>query len=93
VKLLNRKSRLQRLLHSVNDSLDARSGITSSLPVRGSGHALKNVLPNRKDLKAVLPKDKTLKAGLIVSGVAGLTAGSAGISSLRRRTEGARDDS
>jgi hypothetical protein len=93
VKVLNRKSRLQRLLESVNHSLDVRSGITSSLPGRGSGHTLKSVLPKRKDLNVVLPKDKTLKAGLIVSGVAGLTAGSAGISSLRRRTEGARDDS
>jgi hypothetical protein len=33
------------------------------------------------------------KAGLIAGAVAGITAGSAGISSLRRRTEGARDDS
>jgi hypothetical protein len=43
-----------------------------------------------------LPKGgsgKALKAGLIAAGVAGLTAGSAGISSLRRRKEGARDDS
>jgi len=40
-----------------------------------------------------VPKDKARKAGLIAGGVAGLTAGSAGISSLRRRLEGARDDS
>jgi hypothetical protein len=38
-------------------------------------------------------KRKFRKAGLIAGGLAGLTAGSAGISSLRRRTEGARDDS
>jgi hypothetical protein len=38
--------------------------------------------------------DKTWKAGLIAAGgITGLTAGSAGISSLRRRTEGSRDDS
>ena len=37
---------------------------------------------------------KALKTGLIAAGgLAGLTAGSAGISSLRRRKEGARDDS
>jgi hypothetical protein len=37
---------------------------------------------------------KALKAGLIAAGgLAGLTAGSAGISSLRRQREGARDDS
>ena len=40
------------------------------------------------------PPDKTLKAGLIAAGgLTGLTAGSAGISSLRRRVEGPRDDS
>lgn len=37
---------------------------------------------------------KALKASLIAAvGLAGLTAGSAGISSLRRRREGASDDS
>jgi hypothetical protein len=37
---------------------------------------------------------KAMKAGLItVGGLAGLTAGSAGLSSLRRRSEGANDDS
>lgn len=37
---------------------------------------------------------KALKAGLMAAGgLAGLTAGSAGISALRRRKEGARDDS
>jgi hypothetical protein len=92
VKLLNRKSRLQRLVESVGDSLKGGSGIASSLPGRGSGHTLKGALPNGKDLKAALPKDKAMKAGLIVSGVAGLTAGSAGISSLRRRADGANDD-
>jgi hypothetical protein len=38
--------------------------------------------------------NKALKAGLIVAGgLAGLTAGSAGISSLREQNEGATDDS
>lgn len=37
---------------------------------------------------------KALKAGLITAGgVVGLTAGSAGISAIRRRMEGARDGS
>jgi hypothetical protein len=47
-------------------------------------------------IKASLPNvgsDNARKAGLIAGAVVGLTAGSAGISSLRRRTEGARDDS
>jgi hypothetical protein len=38
-------------------------------------------------------KGKVLKASLIAGGLAVLTAGSAGISSLRRREKGARDDS
>lgn len=37
-----------------------------------------------------LPSDKAKRAGLIAAGgLTGLTAGSAGISSLRRRSEGA----
>ena len=44
-------------------------------------------------LRGGLTKGKVLKAGLIAGGLAGLTAGSAGISSLRRREEGAGDDS
>jgi hypothetical protein len=40
------------------------------------------------------PSSKTVKVGAITAGgLAGLTAGSAGISSLRRRAEGAEDDS
>jgi hypothetical protein len=79
--LFNRKSRLQRFLETVNDSLEALSpGAAGGV---GSGKALKDVVP----------KDKARKAGLIAGGLAGLTAGSAGISSLRRRMEGARDDS
>jgi hypothetical protein len=74
MRLFNRKSPLQRLLDTVNDSLDAStSGIKSRLPSGDSAN--------------------TLKAGLIAAGsLAGLTAASAGISSLRRRSEGARDE-
>jgi hypothetical protein len=74
MRLFNRKSPLQRLLETVNDSLDAStSGIRSRLPSGDSA--------------------KTLTAGLIAAGsLAGLTAASAGISSLRRRSEGARDE-
>jgi hypothetical protein len=39
-----------------------------------------------------VPSDKAVRAGLIAAGgLTGLTAGSAGISSLRRRSEGADD--
>jgi hypothetical protein len=85
MRLFNRKSQLQRLLENVNDSLAALSAIKLDTPGGGGpGKALKAALPN---------KDKARKAGLIAGGLAGLTAGSAGISSLRRRQEGARDDS
>jgi hypothetical protein len=73
MRIFNRKSQLQRLIDTVNDSLDVPSGMKFDLPGGGSG--------------------KALKAGLMAAGgLAGLTAGSAGISSLRRR-EGASDDS
>ena len=42
-------------------------------------------------LSGSLTKGKVMKSGLIAVSLAGLTAGSAAISSLRRRTEGARD--
>jgi hypothetical protein len=81
MKLFNRKSRFERLLETVTDSLESVGGLAAASGV-GSGK-----------LKDALPKDKARKAGLIAGGVAGLTAGSAGISSLRRRLEGDRDDS
>ncbi len=63
----SRKSQSERLLETVNDSLDALSdGLT---------------------------KSRILKGGLFAGGLAGLTAGSAAISSLRRRKEAASDDS
>jgi hypothetical protein len=40
-----------------------------------------------------LTKSRILKGGLVAGGLAGLTAGSAAISSLRRRKEAASDDS
>ena len=84
MRIFNRKSQLQRLLENVNDSLDALSGIKFDTPSGGGAG---------KALKSALPKDKARKAGWIAGGLAGLTAGSAGISSLRRRQEGARDAS
>jgi hypothetical protein len=63
----SRKSQSDRLLETVNDSLDALSdGLT---------------------------KSRILQGGLVAGGLAGLTAGSAAISSLRRRKEAASDDS
>jgi hypothetical protein len=69
---LSRKSRLERLQKTVNDSLKVPSSIKSGVPDVGSGRAL--------------------KTGLIAAGgLAALTAGSAGISSLRRQRERATD--
>lgn len=68
MRLLNRKNQVQRLLDTVNGSLEVPSTLTSP--------------------------PKAVKASLIAAGgLAGLTAGSAGISSLRRKREGASDDS
>jgi hypothetical protein len=39
-------------------------------------------------LSGAVGRSKLLKTGLIIGGVAALTAGSAAISSIRRRTEG-----
>jgi hypothetical protein len=85
MRLFNKKSPLQRLLENLNDSLDALSAIKIDTPGGSTSPG--------KALKAALPKDTARKAGWIAGGLAGLTAGSAGISSLRRRKEGARDDS
>jgi hypothetical protein len=70
---INRKSRLQRMIGAVADSLDLSSEV----------EALRRIDSSR-----------ALKTGLIAAGgLAGLTAGSAGVSSLRRHHEGASDDS
>lgn len=94
MKILNRKSQLQRVLETVSEVIDppgrskpGRLGGSGrfkvAVPSVGSSHAR----------KIAVPKDKAMRAGLVAGGLAGLTAGSAGISSLRRRKEGARDDS
>jgi hypothetical protein len=83
MKLFNKKSRLQQVLETVNDSLDlpgARSKF--SLPNIGSTGALKEGIS----------QDTAIKASFVAAGLAGLTAASAGISSLRRAGE-ARDNS
>jgi hypothetical protein len=94
VKFLNRKSKRERLLETVADSLDPvklfKTVFPDGLP---SGQTLKEGLPSSESLKAVVPRDKAVKAGLVAGGLAGLTAGSAGISSLRRRREEAGGDS
>jgi hypothetical protein len=83
MRLFNRKNQVQRLLDSAIDALAPQRGIKARLPgVDSTGR-----------LKDAVSKDTAAKAGLVAGGLAGLTAASAGISSVRRRREGARDDS
>jgi hypothetical protein len=93
MRLLNRKTRLQRVLGTIGDSLDVPSAIKSGIPSAGSGRVPKVPLPKLPALKADVPRDKAVRAGVVAGGLVGLTAGSAGISAVRRRTEEARDDS
>jgi hypothetical protein len=99
-----RKSSLQRVLDTIDHSLEAANDVRPALRHLGSVSAGKSSgrrlvesighsLPKRPGLPK-LGSGKARKAGLIAAGsFAGLTAGSAGISSLRRRSERARDDS
>jgi hypothetical protein len=71
---LRKKSRMERMLQTLGDSLDTVTDAKLSVPDVSSS--------------------KTRRAGLIAAvSAVGLTAGSAGISSLRRRSGSARDDS
>jgi hypothetical protein len=81
MKLTRKKSRLERLVNTVNP-LNRSSKTKFGLPSTGS----------RSALPAGLSEDKAAKAGLVAGGLAVLTAASAGISSLRR-TGRSRDDS
>jgi hypothetical protein len=54
---------------------------------------LETVGSSLEELAGNVTKGRLVKAGLVAGSVVGLVAGSAGISSLRRRLEGARNDS
>jgi hypothetical protein len=95
MKVFNRKSQLQRVVETVGDVIDVASRSTSNRP-KSSGGRFKLPVPggsSARTRKVAVPKDKAKRAGLVAGGLAGLTAGSAGVSSLRRRKEGARGDS
>lgn len=97
MKVFNRKSPLERVLGTVTDVIDVVDGSARAIPGRprrsrrfkvpmpsaGSSHAR----------KLAVPRDQAMRAGVVAGGLAGLTAGSAGISSLRRRRGEARGDS
>jgi hypothetical protein len=82
VKLPHKKSPLDRVIEVAEDSVDGTNSVAQSI----------SKLDLTKHLKAALP-DRARTAGLIAGGMAGLTAGSAGISSYRRRKAGANDHS
>jgi len=100
---IGRKSTTQRLLDTIDHSLQVANDVRPALSHLGSVKPGKSTsqrlvdtvtgslsAPNRKGLGS----GKARKTGLIVAGsVAGLTAGSAGISSLRRRSQGTNEDS
>ena len=82
-----RKSTLQRMLDTLSDSLDTATDAAPSLPKKLNPGSAAAALPKLKSGNAG-------KAGLIAAGrVAGLTAGSAAVSALRRRLDGGRADS
>ena len=90
MNFLNRMSKLERLLETVGDSLDPANVLMGALSDGlGSVKPLKEGVPTGTSQKAMMPRGRALKAGLVAGGLAGLTAGSAGISSLRRRRQGA----
>jgi hypothetical protein len=85
MKIFKRRNPIQRVGDSIKDALDPSSGPSLGRSGMGSvGKTLKDARP---------ANDKAMKAGLAAAAVTALTAASAGISSLRRRQEGAKDDS
>ncbi len=57
-----------------------------------SERLLESISDSLDALGGTVTKARLLKAGLVAGGVAGLAAGSAGISALRRRTDGQDSD-
>ena len=100
---IGRKSTAQRLLDTIDQSLQVANDVRPALSHLGSVRPGKSTSQRLVDtvtgsLSATkvkgLRSGKARKTGLIVAGsVAGLTAGSAGISSLRRRSERTNEDS
>jgi hypothetical protein len=78
VKLPHKKNTVDRVIGAAEDSVDHVGSIRQGVAKLDLG----------KHLGAALP-DGARAAGLIAGGLVGLTAGSAGISSYRRRRAGA----
>jgi hypothetical protein len=90
MKRFNQKGKLQRILESANDSLDVPKlmKLNRKSKLQRIVESATDSLDVPKSIKTGLPGvggDTAKKAGLVAAGVAGVTAGSAGISSIRRR--------
>jgi hypothetical protein len=100
---LGRKTTAQRLLDTLDQSLQVAQDVRPALEHLGAAASGRSTGQRMREslVRSVTPSklprlgsSKARKAGLIAAGsVAGLTAGSAGISSLRRRSERSREDS
>jgi hypothetical protein len=102
---IGRKSTTERLLDTIDHSLQvandvrpALSHLSSVTPRKSTSRRLVDTVTGSLSAPKVKRlgsgKGKARKTGLIAAGtVAGLTAGSAGISSLRRRGRGTNEDS
>jgi hypothetical protein len=91
VKRLPAKSEPEALLETLTDSLAAvraASKVIRRLRAKSEPEALLDtVTDSLAGVRGGAHRGTLLKAALIAGGVAALAAGSAGISSLRRRTE------
>jgi hypothetical protein len=84
MRLVQRKSEPDRLLEAVSNSLGAVSGGVKS----ESDRLLETASNSLGAVSGGVNRSTLVKAGLIAGGLAALTAGSAAISSIRRRMEG-----
>jgi hypothetical protein len=82
MKLTGKKSPLDHVIDAAEDSVAGSNSIGQAIAKLDLTKHLKNAMP-----------DGARTAGLIASGLAGLTVGSAGISSYRRRRAGAIEHS
>ncbi len=95
MRILSRKSRPERLLQHLAGFLEIPSSLKPSRTsrIRAALPGPTWTGPAGHPLKTRLPDAAPRTTGLVAGGLAGLTAGSAGISALRRRKEGAGDRS
>lgn len=87
MKLSKSKNRFRRMLDALRDVIP---GVSPSRGVLSPSVIADEARRQTKDLQKRLPENPARVVGLTVGGLAGLTAGSARISSLRRQSGEAR---